>query len=151
MLKWIARKFSSIGPREHEGFDVMKREGFSLFNRAKLCSCHFYEHALGQAHRSHDGKGHRLSYCTPPAVNLRLLTLTHLLPIILHAAIFTQFALETILIRKLLTPRPDVLGCSIKFNDCPHPGDDEEEEDPMVKAMKMLLKNKSLGLFQRLR
>jgi hypothetical protein len=66
MLKWVARNFSLIARREREGFDVMKREGFSLFNRSKLCTCHFHEHAPGQAHRSHDGCLIKFNDCSHP-------------------------------------------------------------------------------------
>jgi hypothetical protein len=50
-------------------------------------------------------KKHRFSYFAPPALNLPLLSLTHLLLIFLHAAIFTPFALKPTSIRRLLTLR----------------------------------------------
>ncbi|KAH8602788.1 hypothetical protein B0O99DRAFT_9889 [Bisporella sp. PMI_857] len=61
MLKWIARNFHMFGKRERIGFTVgtYQREGdevfkgFSMFNRAMLCPCHFHTHAPGQAHKGH--------------------------------------------------------------------------------------------------
>jgi hypothetical protein len=38
LFQWIARNFAMFARRNREGFNVMKREGFTLLNRAKLCS-----------------------------------------------------------------------------------------------------------------
>jgi hypothetical protein len=56
LFQWISRNFAMFGRREREGFDNSNpNEGFSVLNRAKLCSCHFHEHRLGEAHEGHEG------------------------------------------------------------------------------------------------
>lgn len=55
LMKWISRNFVMFSRRQREGYDVMKpKEGFSMLNRSKLCSCHFHKHTVkGEAHKNH--------------------------------------------------------------------------------------------------
>jgi hypothetical protein len=71
MLKWISRNFPLIGCREREGFDVKTGEGFSLFNRTKLCSFHFHEHAARQTHRKHEVCVIKFNDCSHPGDDKR--------------------------------------------------------------------------------
>lgn len=55
-LFWrVSRNFKLFGRREREGWDNRSlEEGFSILNRKRTCSCLFYEHVLGEAHKGHE-------------------------------------------------------------------------------------------------
>jgi len=55
MLKWISRNFAMFGRREREGCNGCRpKEGFSVFNRSKLCPCHIHVHDdNSQVHKNH--------------------------------------------------------------------------------------------------
>ena len=59
MLKWIARNFAMFSKRVQVGFSVKEGnetfKGFSMFNRALLCPCHFHVHAPGKLSTLHPG------------------------------------------------------------------------------------------------